>query len=778
MQVDSFNIISYLTDSSNLFSIPGYQRGIAWDSKQVEGFTKDMIKAADEDGRRMLMSTIYVNTDERTGRYALIDGQQRISHVLLLLKAISLFKKTQNGQEGIIARSIRLVGKPTFSNRVYHHQSGILETIKHILMTRQENGHEPRLISGPRDRTQMLEIMNAQSETEVRAVLSKKTEHPLYRNFSIMYDILKQDEKHPGDAFNGLQRHDIIRALISKENGESESIYFENANKENRPLSTMQRAWAHLSIHLAEPEMQQVLETRWIRDVEAPMRYSDRFLGKFFAEHCIVRYIHQSIRTDKPEISALHEFCERVGSEEVARNALELLLQDAQQYQIVAFPETTGDRHRLLRNAVSRTWYTTNQTHDGEELPISCSALDMSIVHGVLLACRLAVQKQVSDEAEYAQIVALLQTYLLHRQWAFGTHSNKGLNKRMNSLAQQIGLKIGERGNAEITLVRGELLGLLRRTLLKYSDNSRWPSAAEITNGLKSPLWNNLSPKLQRITLLSAERFLKDQNNEPQLEMSTTQIEHLLPTGVYGSRRELTDMFGNCLLTAKNAELGTKNIEEKFAILRREGMCIAKLAEESFQEHGSWEEAAIMTQSEKLSRVLIQAWPRPELSAAELEMEMLTSEGHMLRYQEAHQRLKDLHDDIVEYAKTKRPWLTHWHSQSYSAVGRTLGSRGDQLLSMVVYGNSIRLGFRVNMRDLGLHDNDPLSPRSVSNKGHGRAACVMSVPMNATTQDMAFIRQVIDRAAEFLPEEGRNQARQAIGKRTTAPKTAHVSKRA
>ncbi|MET3518853.1 DUF262 domain-containing protein [Mesorhizobium abyssinicae] len=98
--------------SGRLFRIPGYQRAYAWGSKQRTDFFNDIEDVA-RSGREHFMATVVglgkktrkIGADEFT-EVELVDGQQRITTVIILLKAISLNLSLDVAMETKLRREI------------------------------------------------------------------------------------------------------------------------------------------------------------------------------------------------------------------------------------------------------------------------------------------------------------------------------------------------------------------------------------------------------------------------------------------------------------------------------------------------------------------------------------------------------------------------------------------------------------------------------------------------------------------------------------------------
>lgn len=75
-------------DADTVFVIPEYQRAYSWEVTNCDKLWQDIIDYADSDSKDgYFFGTIIVSCEENDTKYALIDGQQRTTTFLLLLKA-------------------------------------------------------------------------------------------------------------------------------------------------------------------------------------------------------------------------------------------------------------------------------------------------------------------------------------------------------------------------------------------------------------------------------------------------------------------------------------------------------------------------------------------------------------------------------------------------------------------------------------------------------------------------------------------------------------------
>ena len=76
-------------DDDTVFTIPEYQRAYSWTIDNCDKLWQDIIDYTESDNKdSYFFGTIIVNCQEGDTKYSLIDGQQRTTTFLLLLKAL------------------------------------------------------------------------------------------------------------------------------------------------------------------------------------------------------------------------------------------------------------------------------------------------------------------------------------------------------------------------------------------------------------------------------------------------------------------------------------------------------------------------------------------------------------------------------------------------------------------------------------------------------------------------------------------------------------------
>lgn len=91
MKADNLTLTEFMSQSKTLFEIPVYQRNYEWGEAQCEQLFNDLLKAIDGKKEHFIGAVVYVpeSGDKMSHIEIIIDGQQRLTSCMLLLKAIS-----------------------------------------------------------------------------------------------------------------------------------------------------------------------------------------------------------------------------------------------------------------------------------------------------------------------------------------------------------------------------------------------------------------------------------------------------------------------------------------------------------------------------------------------------------------------------------------------------------------------------------------------------------------------------------------------------------------
>lgn len=105
MNVQLANLNQFLASHNVEFVIPAYQRNYAWQKKHCEQLLEDIVTVSKDASKYHFLGTftyiLHPNTQRFGNEYVIIDGQQRITSLMLLLKALHQLTKDENIKRNI-----------------------------------------------------------------------------------------------------------------------------------------------------------------------------------------------------------------------------------------------------------------------------------------------------------------------------------------------------------------------------------------------------------------------------------------------------------------------------------------------------------------------------------------------------------------------------------------------------------------------------------------------------------------------------------------------------
>ena len=206
MKADSINLLEFIGASKRTFFIPVYQRNYDWKKVHCETLFKD-IEALAKDERRsshFLGTIVYVEGDSNATyrEFSVIDGQQRLTTIMLLLKAIADSTDDEDLKVDIIesylinrrcAEELRIKLKPMKSD-AYNYE---------------------KLIDGFHEEMDESQIKN---------------------NYALFMELIKKSEFSIEQIYDGVQKLVIVYIALEREK-ENPQLIFESLNSTGLDLT-------------------------------------------------------------------------------------------------------------------------------------------------------------------------------------------------------------------------------------------------------------------------------------------------------------------------------------------------------------------------------------------------------------------------------------------------------------------------------------------------------------------------------------------------------------
>ena len=242
------------------FKVPDYQRGYAWQEDQVMDLLKDLehMRDGQDSDARHYTGTLVVVPDPDSGRYDIVDGQQRLTTLVIFMNCLANRPEMIDRKPEIIGRYVK---RGALGNEFYVLQQGA-ESRSFFQRVIIENG--PRAGNGP-----------------VTASHS---------NLLVAHDLVSDWlETHHANDLDGLEKlldlaESRIGMLVYEPDSNSEvGIMFEVINNRGRPLTELEKVKNYL-IYLASKlnasTTQQLINDQWANVLQNIYRATQRGGGE------------------------------------------------------------------------------------------------------------------------------------------------------------------------------------------------------------------------------------------------------------------------------------------------------------------------------------------------------------------------------------------------------------------------------------------------------------------------------------------------------------------
>lgn len=205
MEAQKINMLE-LIDGKRVFSIPVYQRNYDWKISNCERLFKDIEKIAKDEKRdsHFLGTLVYVDGKKTASfrEFIVIDGQQRLTSIMLLLKALAVTVSDEAIKQEIDGRYLINMWGPD-ELRIK------LKPIKNDSITYEK-------------------ILNNE-EVE-------NTESNMYINYNYYLDLINSSNLTPEEIFNGVEKLEIVYIALDGEK-ENPQLIFESLNSTGLDLT-------------------------------------------------------------------------------------------------------------------------------------------------------------------------------------------------------------------------------------------------------------------------------------------------------------------------------------------------------------------------------------------------------------------------------------------------------------------------------------------------------------------------------------------------------------
>lgn len=239
MQAGPMKLLGLLKENKTTFNIPVYQRNYEWNKEQVEQFFKDIEGIIDdEDNNGHFLGTIVFVSNEKHGlmmERIIIDGQQRITTTMLLLKAIYDSLDENNFEEKNLKQEI-------------------YET--YIINKYVDDKYKLKLKPVQEDMKAYIDLIQFNQANE---------DSKIYINYKLLIELISNSKYSVKQIFEALSRIQIVYISLDKNSkAENPQLIFESLNSTGLSLTEADLIRNFILMGLEYDEQVKLYKKYWI----------------------------------------------------------------------------------------------------------------------------------------------------------------------------------------------------------------------------------------------------------------------------------------------------------------------------------------------------------------------------------------------------------------------------------------------------------------------------------------------------------------------------------
>lgn len=224
--------------SKHFFKIPDYQRGYSWETRQLEDFKKDIENLYTKDYRHFTGTIVATESIENKSLFYIVDGQQRITTLIILLNEASkhikntdlvetYIKRGQFGREEYVLETNKET-KDFFTSQILKNQSTIPKVKSHLRI---------------REAQEFFQNWFSEKEIDVQKVVDIVTQ-----KFGFIF-FTPQDTKEIGIMFEVINNRG--KALSELEKIKNFFVYYASIHNYTTFREEINTSWSEILVNLS-----------------------------------------------------------------------------------------------------------------------------------------------------------------------------------------------------------------------------------------------------------------------------------------------------------------------------------------------------------------------------------------------------------------------------------------------------------------------------------------------------------------------------------------------
>lgn len=546
-------IANFLGQNGRQYKIPVYQRNYEWSWEQCDKLFEDVVTAGQRNQLHFCGSIVFkpIAPTKGIGNNIVIDGQQRLTTIYILLKALSDMAKND---------SEKMLPQGAIFNTDQYNQFQLDETSKMKLKPAKDNND------------QLLDLIYDKHD-------KIDTSCEICRNYEHFCDLIKEkqaDGVTVSDIYRGIGL--LTVAVIQLDDNDNAQEIFERINSTGIPLSLSDKI--RNFVLMTEVDQDRLYESYWLK--------AEQMLSRDQLEGFFLDYLNFKMDGFAKESTAYDDFkALYVRGHYTNESMLEEIYHYVQQYHTFYY----GDEKRFSSTV--------------NHLLRSLQTLKQTTVYLFLFSVFDDFDAGVIDDETLCKVLRLLLNYSIRRLICeVGSNSLRGLYK---TLYGRVFNRSKNKNNYYDSMV-SFLLQLTSKDVMP-SDAEFVAALKERNLYRKNALCKYL---LVAIENQGKEQIKTDaltiEHIMPQNKNLSTAWQRMLGSDWELVRERYLHTLGNLTLTGYNSELGDLPFAEKLDMLSDKNTHVTVLYSD-VKDKTEWNAQTIEARSERLSKTVLKLFP-------------------------------------------------------------------------------------------------------------------------------------------------------------------------
>ncbi len=259
VKADSIYLFDFLGNGKTIFEIPVFQRNYEWGKEQCEQLFNDLINVAKSKMDHFIGAVVYVTEtgSKMSHIYRIIDGQQRLTSLTLLLKALADADE-QNKAE---------IEEQYLTNKY-------LEDNNHLKLKPVEHDYD-----------NFVSVMNNMVEANQVSKISE--------NYSLFRNLIEDSDLSATELYEAMHHFNMVYIELSNDpNEENPQVIFESLNSTGVSLSASDLVRNFLLMKLESRLQSELYKKYWVR---IERMFSTNVFAEFI-RHYLIMKTHKAVK--------------------------------------------------------------------------------------------------------------------------------------------------------------------------------------------------------------------------------------------------------------------------------------------------------------------------------------------------------------------------------------------------------------------------------------------------------------------------------------------------